>query len=75
MEAVGDAVRTLSNESYPNARDYYPQGHEAWQSALKEHTDRRNKLESVYNELMELTEHCDTIITEREQRRAERNRP
>jgi len=74
MEAVGEAVRKLNNETHPNARDYYPQGNHAYQDAVKEHTERRVKLESVYNELMELAEHCDSIVTEIAQRRAERNR-
>ena len=36
MEAVGEAVRKLNNETHPNARDYYPQGNHAYQDAVKQ---------------------------------------
>lgn len=69
MDAVRDAQDELS-ETRPSQRDYYPQSHEAWLAAIKEHHDRANKLQSVYDELLELAMHCNSII---EARRADRN--
>lgn len=68
MEAVASAQHALQSV-YPNARDYYPQGPEAIQTAILEHKARWDKLQAVYLELHELAIHCDTINTEREARR------
>lgn len=38
----------------PNARDYYPQGPDAFPKAYQEHTDRLRKLEEVHAEFQEL---------------------
>ena len=39
----------------PNGRDYYPQGDAALAAATAEHRDRRNKLESILEELEDIT--------------------
>lgn len=43
-------------EAAPNARDYYPQGPTAHQAAVREHTSRLERLESVRRELEALAE-------------------
>lgn len=55
FRAVTDAAEALT-KSCPNGRDYYPQGSDAFDAAVKEHRARREKLESVKGELMELWE-------------------
>ena len=55
-----------------NARDYYPQGPEAWLHATIEYRERILKLESVADDLVELAMHCSDHIDEQNARRAER---
>lgn len=55
ISAITEAGRALDLAS-PNARDYYPQGTEAWQAALVEHADRGRRLRSVANELVAILE-------------------
>ena len=74
MEAVRDAMDKV-DESAPNARDYYPQGPAAYTIARQEHDDRYMKLDAVRHELTQLAMHCNDIISERNQRRAERSQP
>ena len=53
--AVRVALKQLG-ESAPNARDYYPQGDQAFSRARKEHIARLEKLTSVRQELEEILE-------------------
>lgn len=53
--ALRGALETLSDAA-PNARDYYPQGDDAWLQARAEHAAREEKLRSVLAELQELAE-------------------
>jgi len=41
-------------DAAPNARDYYPQGPEAFTAARDQHDARCDKLREVFNELQEL---------------------
>lgn len=54
--AVFSAAEALS-EAAPNARDYYPQGDNAFKQAQEEHNARLAKLNSVLVELQQLAEH------------------
>ena len=48
--ALGDAVSSMKT-SGPNGRDYYPQGPDAINQAVKEHWDRIRRVEDVRVEL------------------------
>lgn len=50
--AISVALTALS-QAWPNGRDYYPQGNTALREAEAEWESRRQRLQSVYNELME----------------------
>jgi hypothetical protein len=56
VSAVFAATEALS-EAAPNARDYYPQGDDAFKQAQDEHNARMMKLNSVLFELQQLAEH------------------
>lgn len=45
-----------------NARDYYPQGHEAWKQARAEHEARLRKLTDTADELMDILEVIQSAI-------------
>jgi hypothetical protein len=49
IDAVGEAA--------PNGRDYYPQGPDALNEAVREHRERMHALMSVQQDMMELAEH------------------
>ena len=51
--ALNAAISKLL-EATPNARDYYPQGPDAFRSAQKEHHERYMRLQAVRGELEEL---------------------
>jgi hypothetical protein len=53
LEALRSATEALGR-AQPNGRDYYPQGDRAIKCALKEHTSRMQRLESVQAELAEI---------------------
>jgi hypothetical protein len=55
--AVQEAIEILSKVEF-NARDYYPQGQDAWNAAVRERSDTFDKLRSVTGELYALEEHC-----------------
>jgi hypothetical protein len=74
MEGISNAQQAMRS-AWPNGRDYYPQGPDAINVAIREHAVRLQKLDEIHAELLELAVHCDAIITEREARRAERNKP
>lgn len=44
----------------PNARDYYPQGPEAFGIAVREHEERYAAVKKVMAELVEMSEAIDT---------------
>ena len=71
MESVGDALDVMM-KARPNARDYYVQSDGAFRQATQEQTAREQKLQSVYDELLALAQHCNDAMCEREARRAER---
>lgn len=56
---IYDAIRELNGEGEPNARDYYPQGPDAYALAQQQHTDRLLKLKSVRAELCILIAHIE----------------
>lgn len=67
--AITRALDKLT-ESAPNARDYYPQGDEAFALARSEHSDRIKRLTSVQAELRDLAEH---VADERDNRKESRS--
>jgi hypothetical protein len=59
-EAAGGALRAAMDaleEAGPNARDYYPQGSDAFPRAAREHASRVERLRSVLAEIGDLHEH------------------
>lgn len=67
--AVLDAADVLRKIEF-NARDYYPQGMEAWDKAVEEMRERHLKLKSVADELAMIANHIVEIQYEREARKA-----
>ena len=57
--ALTDAINAV-NEASPNARDYYPQGAQAYSQAVKEHSRRLAALAQVRDELLVLHDSCHT---------------
>src|SRR6478672_1946088 len=53
--AILDAIKALQTAG-PNGRDYYPQGPDAIQLAIAQHSDRLALLNRVYNELSQIAE-------------------
>jgi hypothetical protein len=56
-EAIGHA-RDVLKQSAPNPRAYYPQGPEAFETAVSDHTGRLKALVDMMDELDELVGHC-----------------
>lgn len=56
-EALYQAIKALE-QAAPNARDYYPQGPDAYRQASKEHAERLAKLVQIRQEIDELCDHC-----------------
>lgn len=56
VTALTTTLQALTDAT-PHARDYYPQGNNAWQEALNEHRERYNSLVRVRDELMMLLEY------------------
>ena len=54
-KALRAAMRAL-DETEPNSRDYYPQGADAFQQAVREHDARARRLREVSDELYEIVE-------------------
>ena len=50
---ITDAIHALADAA-PNARDYYPQGPDAYGRARAEHVSRLDRLQSVHAELCDL---------------------
>jgi hypothetical protein len=50
IEALHDAGRKLA-AAYPNGRDYYPQGGDAINVAMRQHEARMTKLKEIIGEL------------------------
>lgn len=50
VAAIREAETALA-EAAPNTRDYYPQGHGAFEAARQEHYQRQGRLQSVRSEL------------------------
>jgi hypothetical protein len=55
--ALGAALTALT-EGCPHARDYYPQGDDAFRAALSEHRKRVAAVTSVHAEIGALYSHC-----------------
>lgn len=55
LEAVNAAVRALERAS-PNARDYYPQGPNAFRAVQAEHQERIDKLQAVAVDLSRIVD-------------------
>ena len=62
MEAMSNAAYAIEKAEEamgkvcPNGRDYYPQGPDAIQEALRQHHNRLHHLHAVRTELMEILE-------------------
>lgn len=62
-EVVSDAARALESAlfgAYPNARDYYPQGPEAFSLAVKEHEARIASVGVILAEITALWEAAES---------------
>lgn len=55
ITAIMAAMDTLA-KACPNGRDYYPQGPDAIQEALRQHANRLHNLKAVLDELNEIGE-------------------
>jgi hypothetical protein len=55
--AIGEALAALTG-AHPHARDYYPQGDDAFGAALAEHRKRVAAIASVHAEIGALYAHC-----------------
>lgn len=53
---LGDTLYAMRRAS-PNARDYYPQGQEAFAEAVSEHAGRIERINSVAAEIEAMIEH------------------
>ena len=62
--AVRNAAKALE-ETAPNARDYYPQGDQAFNEATLEHRDRMAHLGNVALELVALIDHVQDQVDQR----------
>jgi len=58
LAAIRNAVKAVQ-ETYPNGRDYYPQGPCVIYRAMEEHEGRLSALQHVHDELGELLESLD----------------
>lgn len=54
--AINNALKVLRDHG-PNGRDYYPQGPDAFQGAVREHEMRIAKLVEVLDELTEMADY------------------
>jgi hypothetical protein len=63
-QAVGDAIRAMEKIEF-NARDYYPQGPDAWRQADGEMRLRYTHLSFVITDLEKLEMHCQDAIDAR----------
>lgn len=73
--AAGRAIQaalTALQAAAPNARDYYPQGGDAYATELREHTDRVAALHRINEDLLTLCDHLANEIDARATRRKER---
>lgn len=70
-EALYDAISALC-EAGPHGRDYYLQSNTAIYEAVAEHASRVDRLKSVQDELVQLAEHVQEQIDERDHSRAMR---
>ncbi len=55
IDALHAAIAALER-ACPNGRDYYPQGRDATQEALRQHANRLHHLTAVRAELVEIAE-------------------
>ena len=62
--ALRQAAETLI-DAHPNARDYYPQGADAFREALLEHSERLVLIRRVMNDLDLLAEQVQNQIDQR----------
>lgn len=63
--SVGTAIQSIESIEF-NSRDYYPQGHEAWNKAVKERREQVMKLAEVQKYLLEVAEYVQDRMDERE---------
>lgn len=66
--AIGNAISALENIEF-NARDYYPQGPQAWPAARNEQASRYDRLLAIKTELETLEIHVQDMIDAREAQR------
>ena len=65
-EAAGAALRSALvalGEAAPNARDYYPQGPDAYAQAAREHGSRIERLRAVLEEIAQLHEFVSGAVS------------
>jgi polysaccharide pyruvyl transferase WcaK-like protein len=55
LSAIRDAEQAMRAVT-PNGRDYYPQGPDAIQEALRQHANRLHNLRAVHDELEQIGE-------------------
>lgn len=55
INAIETAMEALQ-KACPNGRDYYPQGPEAIQEALRQHANRQHNLHATMTEVREIAE-------------------
>ncbi len=53
-EKINDAIHTL-RQAAPHERDYYVQEPNTYKEAAQQHRDRIQRLQSVYDELMQIS--------------------
>jgi hypothetical protein len=53
-QAIADAITAL-RKAAPHGRDYYPREGDAWSQAVLQHQNRVWKLQSVYDDLMQIS--------------------
>ena len=58
-QALQNALRALEDAS-PNARDYYPQGEDAFRKAVSEHNRRTEYVREALAQVQRLFEYCES---------------
>ena len=61
-------ARCALADAHPNARDYYPQGNDAYLEVADEHSKRTEKLSEVERELRDMAEAVAEQLAERKRR-------
>ena len=62
--ALGEAMAAIAKHG-PHGRDYYPQGDAALNSALREHRERLQQLDTMRADFLALAEHVQDVCPKR----------